>query len=63
MVELKPQRLSFLPKHAKEVFKSLQKQSILIVEGPNGEKIRKNSFYIDYQFLKSKEKKAIFRIK
>jgi len=57
-------RQGFLPKHTVEVFKDWVKSGKLSVNLPNGDKARKNSFYISYNHYKTKEgfSKVTFKI-
>lgn len=56
-------RQGFLPKHANEVFYNLQNNNELVVLTANGEKARKKSFYIAYNYYKDDNKKVNFNLK
>lgn len=52
----------FLPKHLNEILRKMQNIKTLSVTNLQGEKLRKGSFYINYEFFKKKEIKSIFEI-
>ncbi len=56
-------RLGFLPKHASEIFTSLQNESNLEVLSDKEEKVRKGAFYISYDNYKNEFHKVYFKIK
>lgn len=56
-------RQGFLPKHANEIFYNWQNNKKLEVLTPSGEKARKKSFYIAYNYFKDDNKKVNFNIK
>lgn len=56
-------RNGFLPKHAVEIFTSLQADGKLEVLSDKEEKVRKNAFYINYDNYKSEPQKVYFKIK
>jgi len=53
-------RNGFLPKHTNEIFYNWQKSGNLDVKLQNGEKVRKRSFYISYNYFKNNFSKVIF---
>jgi len=53
-------RKGYLPKHATEILSNLQKNKILDVFLANGEKARKNSFYIKYYKPTDIENKKVY---
>lgn len=55
-------RQGFLPKHANEIFYNWQKNDKLEVLTISGEKARKKSFYIGYNYYKTENKKVTFNI-
>lgn len=56
-------RQGFLPKHTNEVFYNWQNNGGLEVLTENGEKARKKSFYIAYNYFKDDSKKVNFTLK
>lgn len=53
-------RQGFLPKHTNEIFYNWQNNGALEVYKENGEKARKRSFYIAYNYFKDESKKVFF---
>lgn len=57
-------RQGYLPKHANQIFQQWQKNNILAVNLANGEKARKNSFYLKYHKSSDADiKKVYFTLK
>jgi hypothetical protein len=56
-------RQGFLPKHTNEIFNNWQNNSKLQVLTGSGEKARKKSFYIAYNYFKADNKKVNFTLK
>lgn len=56
-------RQGFLPKHTNEIFYNWQNNNDLIVLTASGEKARKKSFYIAYNYFKTDNKKVTFNLK
>ena len=56
-------RQGFLPKHANEILYNWQNSGRLEVLTVNGEKARKKSFYISYNYYKNDGKKVNFNLK
>jgi three-Cys-motif partner protein len=56
-------RLGFLPKHTNEVFYNWQNTDKLDVTTSTGEKARKRSFYIAYNYYRDDNKKVTFKLK
>lgn len=56
-------RQGFLPKHTNEIFRNWQNNNELEVLTAIGEKARKHSFYITYEFFKKENKKVTFNLK
>jgi len=56
-------RNSFLPKHATEICKHLQKQNKLFVYTDNKVKLRKGAFYINYKDYKNNYNRIYFKTK
>jgi hypothetical protein len=52
-----------LPKHANEIFINWQGNGELEVLMATGEKARKKSFYIGYNYYKNESTKVIFNLK
>jgi len=56
-------RQGFLPKHTYEVFSNWQTNGELLVLKASGEKARKKSFYISYNYFKINDQKVNFTLK
>jgi three-Cys-motif partner protein len=56
-------RAGFLPEHANEVFYNWQRKGSLKVTTKSGERARKGSFYIGYNYYRDEKDKVSFRIK
>ncbi len=56
-------RQGFLPKHTNEIFYNWQNNGDLEVLIASGEKARKKSFYIAYNYFKTDNKKVTFNLK
>lgn len=52
----------FLPKHTVEVFERMQEQNEIVVTRPDGEKVRRKSFYINYKCYKHEPNKVMVRL-
>jgi len=55
-------RNGFLPKHATEIFKFWQKENKLFVGSDKNTKLRKGSFYINYQNYRDDFKRVFFKL-
>jgi three-Cys-motif partner protein len=56
-------RQSSLPKHTNEIFYNWQKNGLLEVQTPDGQKARKGAFYISYEHYNKNNKKVIINLK
>lgn len=56
-------RQGFLPKHTNEILNAYQEEGKLDVLSPDGDKIRKGAFYINYDSFKVNYKRVYFKIK
>lgn len=54
-------RSGFLPKHATEIFKHLQKQNKLFILSDQTDKVRKGAFYLNYENYKKNPKRVFFK--
>jgi hypothetical protein len=56
-------RLGFLPKHTNEIFYNWQNNDKIDVVTATGEKARKKSFYVAYNYYRDENKKVSFKLK